>query len=92
MKDQFIEQIREQETQNRDMHADDEYWYEKWQQELAKPQVISEVEYPFITTFKDEDGNLCIVSGRDEQEVVEIARKHGVTSDFEIIKIDRILK
>ena len=92
MKEHFIDKIREEEAQNRDIHADDAYWYEKWQQDLAKPQVISEVENPFITTFKDEDGNLCLVSGRDEQEVIEIARKHGVTSDFEIIKIDKILR
>jgi phosphoglycolate phosphatase-like HAD superfamily hydrolase len=92
MKEHFIDKIREEEAQNRDVHADDAYWYDKWQEDLAQPLIILDVEYPFITLFKDEDGNMCIVSGKDEQDLIETAKKHGVTSDFEIIKIDRILR
>ena len=92
MKEYFINKIRQQEIENTDVHADDEYWYNKWQEDLTKPQVIQEVEHPFITYFKDEDGKMCIISGRDETELRDIAKKHGVTSDFEVIQIEKILR
>lgn len=92
MKEHFIDKIRREEIENQDVHADDEYWYEKWKSELSDPVVIEQVEYPFITIFKDEDGKMCMIAGRDEVELCDLAKRHGVSSDIEIIKIERILR